>query len=118
MHLSTYIKYKYKCFKSILIELHISNFSLKWVDQLNSFIFLFVLQLLCGGFAGSTAALFTTPFDVVKTRVQLQVMQHMRMPHSQFVYHKCMSNLMLQFYLRSSLIGHLMRKYAGVHFQP
>jgi len=32
------------------------------------------LQLLCGGFAGSTAALCTTPFDVVKTRVQLQAL--------------------------------------------
>lgn len=31
------------------------------------------LQLVCGGLAGSTAALFTTPFDVVKTRVQTQV---------------------------------------------
>ncbi|RCV07672.1 hypothetical protein SETIT_1G264000v2 [Setaria italica] len=30
--------------------------------------------LICGGFAGSTAALFTTPFDVVKTRVQLQAL--------------------------------------------
>jgi ABC-type nitrate/sulfonate/bicarbonate transport system substrate-binding protein len=31
------------------------------------------MQLAIGGVAGSTAAFFTTPFDVVKTRLQTQV---------------------------------------------
>ncbi|XP_009795670.1 uncharacterized protein LOC107795550 isoform X1 [Nicotiana tabacum] len=32
-----------------------------------------LMTLVCGGLAGSTAALFTTPFDVVKTRLQTQI---------------------------------------------
>ncbi|RWW82128.1 hypothetical protein BHE74_00009442 [Ensete ventricosum] len=32
-----------------------------------------MVQLICGGLAGSTAALFTTPFDVVKTKLQTQI---------------------------------------------
>ncbi|KAL0324289.1 UNVERIFIED_CONTAM: Mitoferrin [Sesamum calycinum] len=31
------------------------------------------VTLVCGGFAGSMASLFTTPFDVVKTRLQTQI---------------------------------------------
>ncbi|KAF6173768.1 hypothetical protein GIB67_007444 [Kingdonia uniflora] len=31
-----------------------------------------IIKLLCGGLAGSTAALFTTPFDVVKTRLHTE----------------------------------------------
>jgi len=34
----------------------------------------FFVQLAVGGVAGSTAAFFTTPFDVVKTRLQTQVL--------------------------------------------
>ncbi|KAL2902595.1 Mitoferrin [Bienertia sinuspersici] len=41
-----------------------------------------LMQLLCGGLAGSTAALFSTPFDVVKTRLQTQIPGSIQRYHS------------------------------------
>ncbi|KAL5981476.1 hypothetical protein ACLOJK_015538 [Asimina triloba] len=35
-------------------------------------------KLVCGGFAACTASLFTTPFDVVKTRLQTQCLNNKR----------------------------------------
>ncbi|KAK3154842.1 hypothetical protein QOZ80_2BG0195770 [Eleusine coracana subsp. coracana] len=55
--------YAYESLKQFLLESAPAN------AKLNS-----GQTLLCGGLAGSTAALFTTPFDVVKTRLQLQAL--------------------------------------------
>ncbi|KAK4262765.1 hypothetical protein QN277_028279 [Acacia crassicarpa] len=41
-------------------------------------------NLLCGGLAGSTAAFVTTPFDVIKTRLQTQIPGSVNQYHSVF----------------------------------
>lgn len=54
--------YTYESLKQMMLP------SLKPGAQLST-----IQTLVCGGVAGSTAALFTTPFDVVKTRLQTQI---------------------------------------------
>ncbi|XP_057994758.1 uncharacterized protein LOC110656062 isoform X2 [Hevea brasiliensis] len=54
--------YTYESLKQLMLSSQNSH------DQPNT-----LQTLVCGGLAGFTAALFTTPFDVVKTRLQIQI---------------------------------------------
>lgn len=54
--------YTYESLKQVMLTSSLSS------AQLNT-----LQTLICGAVAGSTAALFTTPFDLVKTRLQTQI---------------------------------------------
>ncbi|KAJ9147924.1 hypothetical protein P3X46_030038 [Hevea brasiliensis] len=56
------LRYHNCCLKQLMLSSQNSH------DQPNT-----LQTLVCGGLAGFTAALFTTPFDVVKTRLQIQI---------------------------------------------
>lgn len=56
--------YTYESLKAVLLSTENSNSNAQPST---------LQTLICGGLAGSTAALFTTPFDVVKTRLQTQI---------------------------------------------